>query len=1467
MSSRSLRRPKGRALGAAALSAALGVAGLGLAAPPAGATPDFALERLAGDDRIETAVEISSATFESSSNALLARADLYPDALAGNYLAGAAGAPILLSHTDEVPQETLDELERLGVETVWLLGGTNALSDAVQDALEDAGFAIERVAGTDRYKTAAEVATSQDATTIGDTDDGRTALLATGENFADALTGGPLAYAGSHPLLLTPGESLSEDAAGALEELEIDHVAILGGTAAVDASVEDALNDMGLTTQRLAGQTRFDTATEIANFALAQGFSDEHVDVATGLKFPDALTGGPHAGENAAPILLANENNTTEACDFLTAQSDTVAEGHIFGGTAAVSTAVEGTLEACGRGEGPMATDFPIDITPQEPDVNFVTEPHTYTVAADDAEATPNVDLIAIPRQAVNINEETGAVHLEDDDGDGFADFVDAVQPGSNISGARITSINSVNPVGGSTPYVNNQTLASGPVTVTLNSTVPDEVYLLAFHDANNDNRLAVDGDFLPTEPIGLSGYKAWTGPEAEFSAGAGDGTAIFQVMIGGNVIVGSRFIDHFDLFAVDSASVNGVQTPGARMEYDDGDEFRIDGALVTKAEFEQALSPGDLVLANYNPNGMSEFDIVVDVGYNAPQPGAFVTNLDGSGGENDVALSVPTPPDNQVFAEYAIQRASSAGPDGICNTGDDFTPGTVPNSAFETIQTVMLDRLAGEDPGDTINTADLNPGDGCYLYRTQVVDPNTAEVRNSAVTGPVTVPAPPDTAAPNAINVVFIDPANPNQLGPGDVIDIIFDEQVLAEAGDEIQIEDIDGEFDNLILGTGNEFEVITRGGVGRNAQTQLRIEITEPIVIDGDTDADNTNNDGILDFTGVDLLGINGADGIEDLGGNDWEPAMLAIFEDNNGPMIADDLTIEGASTFTIWFNEPVDPASAGDPSNYLVNNAGDFTPGNGGANPVVSVVMSNDGYQPNPPVVAPFINGWTQVQISTQFPVGEDTVVSQTVSDKLGNSGDFDTQAVGDEYPLTAGGIVTLSPQGDTTESGSTADLDVTLARQVTQPVDVTLASQDPDECTVSPTMLTFGVGPAGQTQTVTVTGVDDDIADGDQDCEITATASSSDPQYEGATDSALVTNLDDDTAGFVVTGTPVEIYESAAEGPTSQVIGVALASEPTGTVNVTVTANSIDGADNAPDFTASPTTLTFTPGNWDVPQGVTLDSVDDPSCGGSSEATSLTLEGLPGSDYDGVSSTVPVDVLDPEDVCGGPFVVDSHLVPGSTDALITYSEDVDCRVGNPAVADNFFYDQQAPNGFGDRTGQSVSQPAANQCQVDFGGGNWTSEDAGNVTYTRDSGASCGTYPPASGCPSDVVDLDNSVGDSAVAAINETFEISLLGTPDIAFMSSSEASDTVFVVFDEPVVCSSLDFTDFEVRVNGSLVPVVGLSIDCSAPTDNDIGMTVGFDIQLGDDVEVTIQPDQVFDWQGNGNVLTSDNVAAT
>ena len=331
-----------------------------LAATGAGATANFDCTRLAGADRYGTAVEISKATFPSGSDTvLLATGEKFPDALAGNYLAGLRGAPILLTRQASLPAETKAEITRLDAENVIILGQTDAVSAAVAtevDAMTD--VAVQRVGGADRYETAKLIATTSG--TVGTVDNLKTAIVARGDNFPDALAGGPLAYSAKLPILLTngaPSQTLNPHAKSGLQTLAIEQALILGGQAAITAQVETeikASRTPNIATVRLEGGDRTLTAQAIANYAVSKlGFSTSHVNLARGDEFPDALAGGPHGGTEKAVILLTESVNVlgAGATAFATAHKATLSTCHIFGGVAAVSSAVETQFEtAAGKG-------------------------------------------------------------------------------------------------------------------------------------------------------------------------------------------------------------------------------------------------------------------------------------------------------------------------------------------------------------------------------------------------------------------------------------------------------------------------------------------------------------------------------------------------------------------------------------------------------------------------------------------------------------------------------------------------------------------------------------------------------------------------------------------------------------------------------------------------------------------------------------------------------------------------------------------------------------------------------------------------------------------------------------------------------------------------------------------------------------------------------------------------------------
>ena len=190
------------------------------------------IERIAGANRFATAAQISATTFGPGvAVAYIATGKNFPDALAGVAAAGAAGGPILLSQPDQLPAETVAELNRLRPGRIVVLGAAGVVSDAVVNALAaHTPGSVTRLAGSDRYATA--VAVSTGTFTSGDT-----VFVATGATFPDALGGGPVAGGLPGPLLLVPASGVPASVAAELRRLDPDRVIILGGTGAVSASV------------------------------------------------------------------------------------------------------------------------------------------------------------------------------------------------------------------------------------------------------------------------------------------------------------------------------------------------------------------------------------------------------------------------------------------------------------------------------------------------------------------------------------------------------------------------------------------------------------------------------------------------------------------------------------------------------------------------------------------------------------------------------------------------------------------------------------------------------------------------------------------------------------------------------------------------------------------------------------------------------------------------------------------------------------------------------------------------------------------------------------------------------------------------------------------------------------------------------------------------------------------------------
>ncbi len=195
------------------------------------------IERLAGADRYATAAAVSAATFAPGVPlAYIATGTNFPDALAGAAAAGTTGGPVLLVTPTSLPPVTAAELTRLQPGKIVVLGSTGAVSEAVSQALVPyTAGPVERLAGADRYATAAAVSAATFAPGV------PVAYIATGTNFPDALAGAAAAGTTGGPVLLVTGTTIPGSTAWALGHLKPGRIVILGGGSVVSEGLRVAL--------------------------------------------------------------------------------------------------------------------------------------------------------------------------------------------------------------------------------------------------------------------------------------------------------------------------------------------------------------------------------------------------------------------------------------------------------------------------------------------------------------------------------------------------------------------------------------------------------------------------------------------------------------------------------------------------------------------------------------------------------------------------------------------------------------------------------------------------------------------------------------------------------------------------------------------------------------------------------------------------------------------------------------------------------------------------------------------------------------------------------------------------------------------------------------------------------------------------------------------------------------------------
>jgi putative cell wall-binding protein len=193
------------------------------------------VSRIGGANRFDTAAKVSASVAKRGvAVAYVASGGSFADALAGAALAGSQKAPVLLTSARSLPAATVTELKRLQPARIVVLGGEGVVSAGVATQLKSlTSGAVTRLAGSDRYATAAAVAAAFGSA--------RSAYVASGQSFPDALAGAALAATQGAPVLLVTSGSVPSATRNALHGMNPTQIVALGGTGPLSDTVASVL--------------------------------------------------------------------------------------------------------------------------------------------------------------------------------------------------------------------------------------------------------------------------------------------------------------------------------------------------------------------------------------------------------------------------------------------------------------------------------------------------------------------------------------------------------------------------------------------------------------------------------------------------------------------------------------------------------------------------------------------------------------------------------------------------------------------------------------------------------------------------------------------------------------------------------------------------------------------------------------------------------------------------------------------------------------------------------------------------------------------------------------------------------------------------------------------------------------------------------------------------------------------------
>ena len=290
--------------------------------------------RIAGQNRYESAAQISREQFTNAKKVIVVNAQKYADALSATTLSDGKYS-ILYTEKDSLPTATRNEIQRLNPVEVYLLGGKQSISSGIENILKKYSNKVTRIAGRDRYETSAKVAAMSKKKNV---------VIASGENFSDPLYASSYAYSNNAKILLSSGKTLSRQTRDYLlrNKSSIGKVTVVGGGQSISsATVRYIQSVTGKNVSRISGRNRYDGSVKVAN-----SMKKDKVFIASGEDFADALAISPLAQKLNAPILLSSRSKLdTSVIAFLNNFKKSIKDVYIVGGYRTIDNNVYGTVK------------------------------------------------------------------------------------------------------------------------------------------------------------------------------------------------------------------------------------------------------------------------------------------------------------------------------------------------------------------------------------------------------------------------------------------------------------------------------------------------------------------------------------------------------------------------------------------------------------------------------------------------------------------------------------------------------------------------------------------------------------------------------------------------------------------------------------------------------------------------------------------------------------------------------------------------------------------------------------------------------------------------------------------------------------------------------------------------------------------------------------------------------------------